>query len=281
MRILIVTPVFNSGVLIERTLESVRSQASESVHVRHFVCDGGSTDGTVEILAKYKEGNSTDNYDFSYISEPDRGMYDAIARGFESHDASSFDVFGYINAGDYYAPRAFSNAARVFVGGEDWITGINVKYNEAGDVIGARLPGPYLSRLVRVGVYGLFLPCIQQESTLWTRPVHGCIDFEKLRGLKLAGDYFLWKCMASRHNLTAVSLWIGGFTIHEGQLSAVHRKAYFRELRQVASARTPVDYLLAVCVGIIWLLPDSLRLRMMKGRVKPFVSAPLENGVSR
>src|ERR1700676_5309586 len=84
-RITLVTPVFNSVRYIEQTIQSVISQ--QYPNREYFIVDGGSTDGTLEIIRKYEHHLS------GCISEPGNGMYDALNRGFAR---SSGEIMGWI-----------------------------------------------------------------------------------------------------------------------------------------------------------------------------------------
>lgn len=95
LKISIVTVCFNSRKTIEDTLQSVLSQ--EYKNYEHIIIDGGSTDGTVEVIEQYtkKEGNH-----IRWISEPDRGLYDAMNKGVR---LAAGDVIGILNSDDIYA----------------------------------------------------------------------------------------------------------------------------------------------------------------------------------
>src|SRR5215469_13570328 len=82
-RIALVTPVFNSGKYIEQTIRSVLAQGYPNLD--YFIVDGGSTDGTLDIIRKYESQIS------GWISEPDNGMYDAINKGFARTSGEFFD----------------------------------------------------------------------------------------------------------------------------------------------------------------------------------------------
>ena len=69
-RISLVTPVFNSASYIEQTIDSVLAQ--KYPNLEYFIIDGGSTDGTLDIIRKYESQIS------GWTSEPDKGMYDAL-----------------------------------------------------------------------------------------------------------------------------------------------------------------------------------------------------------
>ena len=115
-----------------------------------------------------------------------------------------------------------------------WLTGYAVTYNEAGAAVRFVLPYRFRRRLHRCGAYGRFLPFVQQESTFWKRELMESVDFERLAGFRLAGDYFLWRCFAERADLHVVSAHLGGFRQHAG---IVGEPAVFRELRRLAKCQ--------------------------------------------
>ncbi|MBP5501865.1 MAG: glycosyltransferase [Bacteroidales bacterium] len=102
-KISVVTVVYNSKALIENTVKSIINQSYN--HIEYIVVDGGSTDGTIDILNSYKKNIST------LISEPDHGIYDAMNKGI-SLATGDFVVF--INSGDKFSSddileKIFSN----------------------------------------------------------------------------------------------------------------------------------------------------------------------------
>lgn len=102
-KISVVTVVYNSAALIENTVKSIINQSYS--HIEYIVVDGGSTDGTIDILNSYKKNIST------LISEPDHGIYDAMNKGI-SLATGDFVVF--INSGDKFSSpdileKIFSN----------------------------------------------------------------------------------------------------------------------------------------------------------------------------
>ena len=103
MKITLITACYNSVETIGTAIESVLSQ--KGVDVEHIVVDGGSKDGTVDIIKEYadKTLNSqllTPNFTFRWLSESDKGMYDAINKGIEM---ATGDVVGILNADDVLA----------------------------------------------------------------------------------------------------------------------------------------------------------------------------------
>jgi glycosyltransferase involved in cell wall biosynthesis len=96
----IITPVRNGMPFVAEMIESVRRQ--DYPHVEHIAVDGGSTDGTLDVL-RHSDG-------LIWVSEPDRGMYDAINRGFRM---ARGEIVAYQNADDrYVVPGAISTAAQ-------------------------------------------------------------------------------------------------------------------------------------------------------------------------
>ena len=102
MKMSVITPSFNQGQFIARTLDSVATQ--NGVEVEHIVCDGGSTDDTIEILRK-------SNPAVKWISEPDGGQAAAVNKGIRS---ATGDIIGWLNSDDIYYPGALDRVAAFF-----------------------------------------------------------------------------------------------------------------------------------------------------------------------
>lgn len=109
----IATPSWNSFDTIERTMQSVLNQ--EFKDYEYIIIDGGSTDGTIELIKKYEplfEGR------MSWLSEPDKGIYDAFNKGVEhSHGIYCWNV----NADDYMEPDALVKIAE-YIASNDYET---------------------------------------------------------------------------------------------------------------------------------------------------------------
>jgi hypothetical protein len=82
-------------------------------------------------------------------------------------------------------------------------------------------------------MYGTRLSVIQQESTFWRAELTNQFDLEYLKNLKLAGDFYLWKCLAKKNELYIVNTHLGSFTSEPGQLSSMVPGAYKKELRLI------------------------------------------------
>lgn len=92
MKISIITVSFNSAETIEDTIKSVLSQTHDDLE--YIIVDGASKDATMEIVGLYKDKISR------VISEPDKGIYDAMNKGV---DAATGEIIGILNSDDFYA----------------------------------------------------------------------------------------------------------------------------------------------------------------------------------
>ena len=96
----VITVVYNAVTTIKRTIQSVLSQSYKNIE--YIIIDGGSTDGTLDIIDKYRDKLSY------FVSEPDNGIYDAMNKGIKK---ATGDIIGLLNADDWYEPGALSNVA--------------------------------------------------------------------------------------------------------------------------------------------------------------------------
>ena len=240
MRFFAITPVRNGAGKIERTIRSVVSQtsvASGRDELRYLIMDGASTDGTVEE-ARRAGGDSVE-----IRSEPDSGLYDALARALALADG---DVAFYLGAGDTLEPTAFQIVGTIFAEYPQvrWLTGRATTRNSRQEIVNSVLPHPFHRPFIECGKYGTRLPVLQQESTFWRTDLHASVDLTKLARTKLAGDYLLWKSFAQVTELYVVNAILGSFTQEAGQLSGT-KGAYRAELRQLRRPPTLVEHVAA------------------------------------
>lgn len=104
MKLSIITVCYNSAETIGHTLRSVREQTYENIE--HIIVDGGSTDGTLGVVASEGAHVTT------LVSEKDHGIYDAMNKGIA---LATGDVVGFVNADDFYAsPNVLRDVAAAF-----------------------------------------------------------------------------------------------------------------------------------------------------------------------
>jgi glycosyltransferase involved in cell wall biosynthesis len=164
-KISVVTPSLNQSQFLEETILSVRGQ--EYPNLEHIIMDGGSTDGTLEILEKYQN-----TYNLRWISEPDKGQSDAINKGFR---IAQGDIIGWVNSDDTYMPGAVIKAVEVFNTRPDigWVYGNGYWVDSDGRVLCVYQGKPFdYKELVVNGMY--FIP---QPSLFFRRNLLNNIGF--------------------------------------------------------------------------------------------------------
>lgn len=219
-RIALVTPVFNAAKYIESALRSVLMQ--DYPNLDYFIVDGGSTDGTVDVIRKYESQIS------GWISEPDNGMYDALNKGFAR---TSGDIMGWISATDMLHIGGLRVVGSVFRDCPEvqWLTGRPTRFNEEGITTEVE-PVPRWSRYRFLAGANRY---IQQESTFWRH-----LLWEKAGGgvdatMRMGGDFELWLRFFRYARLYPVDALIGGFRMHDASLGLQHLEECHRLHDQV------------------------------------------------
>jgi glycosyltransferase involved in cell wall biosynthesis len=214
-RISLVTPVFNSAHYLEAALRSVLSQ--QYPNLEYIIIDGGSTDGCVEIIRKYEP-----QLHF-WTSEADRGMYDALNKGFAR---STGEIMGWISATDLLHAGSLFVVGGVFGSFPDveWITGRPTGFNADGMAVEI-LKLRQWSRMAFLAGANRY---IQQESTFWRRSLWeragGRVDDSR----RSASDFELWVRFFRYAKLYPVDALIGGFRSHPDSLGLQNLKECHR-----------------------------------------------------
>lgn len=174
----IVTPSYNQAAFIAETIESVLSQAGD-FEIEYFVMDGGSTDGSVEIIQSYADRVAAGDWpvkcvdiSMAWVSQQDKGQSDAINNGLRQ---ATGDFASYINSDDLYCPGAFERVAREFVVHPevDFVYGDGDVIDKAGNLQWEWLSRPY-NHAVMTSYHFLwndFTNYIMQQATFWRRNV--------------------------------------------------------------------------------------------------------------
>jgi len=132
MKLSVVTPSYNQCKYIEQTIQSVLNQEGD-FELEYLIIDGGSTDGTLDILKKY-------NGQINWVSERDRGQSHAINKGFNK---AKGEIIGWLNSDDLYEEGAMQKIVSVFSENEDcqWIAGRCLIIDENGREIRKAVTG--------------------------------------------------------------------------------------------------------------------------------------------
>lgn len=261
-------PIKNGMPLIVDTLHSIiRQREFFDGKIKVVVCDGQSTDGTLEYIRSVADLLGEKGIDLTLISRKDSGMYDALAFGMSQPSLGS-DIYCYINAGDYFSPYAFDVVSKVLIDECSWLTGMTAFYNNEGALISLSLPVFYSRSLIKKGFYGTHLPFLQQESIFWNAKLQKKINLNLLSEYKYAGDFFIWKTFADHADLFILKAWISGFRSHEGQLSISNAAKYRDEFNSIASKKTLASYLFAGLIYLLFRLPDGWKLKISKKIIK-------------
>ncbi|MGF1567774.1 MAG: glycosyltransferase [Nodosilinea sp.] len=254
MIILIVTPTRNVEKFLDETIFSILSQAG-NFKLHYHIQDSQSTDSTVEIIQKWERilassENIFSNLDisFSWVSEADQGMYDAINRGFDYllQRISTADpetvVMGWINGDDIITPGAFQTVVQFFRDSDyKWLTGVASLIRDDSVFMDLRdSPWGFSQDFLAQGFYdGRHSDFVQQEGTFWRQSLWDMAGPLNSK-LKLAGDWDLWRRFAEHSELVTLRAVLGFHRRRQGQLSS-SLEAYYQEVDQVLNHSQPAS----------------------------------------
>lgn len=176
-RISVVTPSFNQARFLRATMESIHSPGYPGLE--HIVIDGGSNDGSVEIIEEYADRLAY------WVSEPDDGQTDALIKGFER---ATGDILCWLNSDDLFEPWTLSEVAAYFAENPD----VEFMYGDSTWIDGdGRVIKPKREHGFNRFVWMYDHNYIPQPSAFWRRDL-----YERVGGLDpsfdLAMDADLW-----------------------------------------------------------------------------------------
>ena len=214
-RISLVTPVWNSGRYIEQTIRSVLVQ--DYPNLEYFIVDGGSTDGTLDIIRKYESQLA------GWISEPDKGMYDALNKGFAR---STGEIMGWISATDQLQLGGLFVVGSVFrdLPSVEWITGRPTILNDEGMTV--YIMGQ--ARWARTRFLAGANRTIQQESTYWRRSLWERAGSHTDSSRRNGADFELWVRFFRHSQIYPVDALIGAFRNHPDSLFLENMEECYR-----------------------------------------------------
>ncbi|WP_443938122.1 glycosyltransferase family 2 protein [Pedobacter sp. MW01-1-1] len=193
-KLTIVTPSYNQVAFLEQTIRSVLLQ--NYPNLEYIIIDGGSTDGSIEIIKKYTPWISY------WQSAKDNGQGQAINQGFS---LASGDYHAWINSDDYYEKDAFHLAISTFLKSKaDFIYGYSQNYHvQSGKT--------ELIKVQPLHDYFLRIPTLQQPACFWKANIHQPI-WEKLQ---CSLDYELWLRMVKGKRKKLIKKILATANVHE------------------------------------------------------------------
>ena len=225
----IVTPSLDQAGFVEHALRSVLDQGYPALE--YVVADGGSTDGTREIVERYAHRLS------AWWSEEDAGPAAAVERGLSG---ATGEIMGWLNADDALLPGSLWLVAELFEAFPhvDWLTtGFPLYLDERGRIVHAGRALGFAREPFLAGLHGgvaapsrLYFP--QQESTFWRRRLWEAAGSRLNVAAEPAADFDLWSRFFAHAELYTVDAPLGAFRVHAAQRTATQRDRYRSRARE-------------------------------------------------
>lgn len=226
-QISVVTPSYNQAKFIEQTIMSVKNQDYDNIE--HIVIDGGSTDGTIDILQKHE-----DDYNLRWVSEEDQGQTHAINKGIEMANG---EWLGWLNSDDIYLEGSFQEIGKALRHDST----VDVVY---GDLYFVDADGELLYKRYHTRPSSF----IQRHWTLFT--ANHCTFFHKSvfetvgkldesRSFTMDVELFE-RILQSELNCYHTPTFMGARRMHEETKTGNHAKATQREKAEIYNKETPL-----------------------------------------
>lgn len=224
MKVSVITPSFNQGKYIERTIQSVLNQKGD-FELEHLIIDGGSTDNTLDILKKYKGR-------IDWVSEKDRGQSHAINKGFSK---AKGDIIGWLNSDDLYEDGTIQKVMDIFKKDINckWVAGRCRIIDEQGKEIRKAVTGYKNKWLGRYSYDRLLVEdFISQPAVFFKKSFLnevGLLD-EKLHYVM---DYDLWLRMGIKAEPVILKDYLASFRFYSGSKTGGELKKSLNEVHQL------------------------------------------------
>lgn len=227
----IVTPSFNSREYILETIHSVINQFYPNIE--YLIMDGGSTDGTVDLLRSF-------GGEIKWVSERDEGQSNAINKGFKIVDG---EIVSWINSNDLYLPGAFKIVGRYFMEHPevDFVFGKLILISESGESLGDygstgsteelldanHVPRGHFEKLLNHQPGWIPQPTAFWRTSLMKKA--GLLDVD----LHYAMDYEYWLRLGQIGNIHFINAYLGAFRIHGDAKTATNARKHWQEVMKV------------------------------------------------
>jgi len=235
MKISIITTNYNTEKYIERTIQSVLNQKGD-FELEYIITDGASTDGSLDIIKKYKDR-------LKYISEKDKGQSDGINKGLKM---ATGDIVAFLNADDVYTQGALDKVVTYFKENPDcmWLTGYCRIIDENDKEIKKFITKYKNSQLRKFSFEQLLIQdSIPQPATFWRRKLHdevGYID----ESLHFAMDQDLLARFAKKYKMHLIQDYLAEFRFTSDTKTGSSVEKTLRESKLVAERYTDNKWVL-------------------------------------
>jgi glycosyltransferase involved in cell wall biosynthesis len=227
MKFTVITPSYNQGHFIERTINSILGQVFDG-EVEYLVIDGGSTDQTLEVLQSIGSR-------IKWVSEKDSGLADAVNKGLRM---ATGDVIGWLNSDDLYRPGTLQLVADYFSHHPEcmWLYG-KCRIIDENDREIYRGVTRYKNLLLNRFSLGRLMTenYISQPAVFFRKKLIEEMGYLRT-DLRFAMDYDLWLRFGKRYPAAVILEYLSDFRRHPGSLSENYTGEQFAEQYAVAKA---------------------------------------------
>ena len=248
MKVSLITTCYNRAATIKGSIESVLGQ--DYPDIEYIVVDGASSDGTLDVVSQYKDKITT------IISEPDKGMYEAINKGLR---AATGDIIGLVHSDDWlFSPSVISHVVECFNNtGADFLygDGIFVKPDDNSSVVRKWLGGAYRLWKVKHGWLPLHPTCYIKRDVLLRKGFYNetykiAADSDLLLRLLLPGDL---NVVYLQENI--IKMRMGGLSTNSEK-----RRQMWREDERIYNSHG-LSPRLSKIEKVLWKLPQYVRAK--------------------
>lgn len=260
-KITIVTPSYNQAHFIERTIDSILGQ--NYPNLEYIVMDGGSKDGTVDVLKKYGKR-------IIWESEKDGGQSEAINKGLR---IATGDIVAFLNSDDTYEPGALAAVADFFTKNPDtkWAYGKCRIINEHEQEIRKPITW-YKNLLLRKYSFRKLLAenFISQPATFWRRELLkevGYINEDEHYTM----DYEYWLRIGQKYSAGVINAYLANFRMYDASKSGSLANPQFKDELRIAKAfsgglRMPISIHRVNYYKIVWVYRLMATIRRRKSQ---------------
>lgn len=225
-KISIITPNYNQANFLEATIQSVLSQ--NYPNLEYIIIDGGSTDGSVEVIKKYESQLAY------WVSEKDNGQYHAIQKGFEK---STGEIMAYINSDDIFRKKSFYIVAEIFSNYSyvQWLNGAPNEIDEEDRLI-------YVGNIKHWNKYSYLqknYSFIQQEGVFWRRGLWEETGSYISTEYSLASDLELWSRFFQKTNLFYVTAPLASFRVRSSNQRSLEGMDEYKKEADIILTKMP------------------------------------------